>query len=178
MSINDRITNGMKISIILSFTALVFVAWSCGTDSRVEEEPDPEATGEALWDHLQQENYQNSWNLWPGTEELYDGGTAHMEPFLMTTYLNSIALDAIMDGSGILPDGSIIVKETYAPQDSTFEAVTTMYKVEGYNPDANDWFWLMNSPEGMIGAEGRVQMCIDCHAGAADTDYVFQEFPE
>lgn len=45
-------------------------------------------------------------------------------------------------------------------------------------PDANDWFWLMNSPEGMIGAEGRVQMCIDCHAGAADTDYVFQEFPE
>jgi hypothetical protein len=178
MIISDHLTNGMKVSIIVSFTALFFVAWSCGTDSPIEDEPDPEPTGEEVWNHLQQGNYQNSWELWPGTEELYDGENAHMEPLLFTTYLNNIALDALMSGDDIFPDGSIIVKEAYAPEDSTFEAITSMYKVDGYNPDANDWFWLMNSPDGMIGAEGRVQMCIDCHAGAADSDYIFQEFPE
>lgn len=173
---NNHISNTMKLSSIIIITGLIFVAWSCGTDSDVEDIPDP--TGEEVWNQLQQEDYQNTWNLWPGTEELYDGGTAHMEPFLMTTYLNDIALDAIMDGNSTLPDGSLIVKETYAPEDSTFENITTMYKVDGYNPEANDWFWLMASPDGMIGAEGRVQMCIDCHANAAATDYIYQEFPE
>jgi len=25
---------------------------------------------------------------------------------------------------------------------------TVMYKVEGYNPDAGDWFWVKYSPQG------------------------------
>jgi hypothetical protein len=173
---NYHISNGMKLSVMLLFTGLIFVTWSCGsTDSEADEGPEPEPTGEAVWSFLEQENYQNTWSLWPGTVELYDGGTAHMEPFLMTTYLNDVAMESITNGNGSFSDGSMIVKETYVPADSTFQDVTAMYKVDGYNPDANDWFWLMASPEGMIGAEGRVQMCIDCHASASDSDYVFQD---
>jgi len=56
MIISDHLTNGMKVSIIVSFTALFFVAWSCGTDSPVEDEPAPEPTGEEVWNLLQQEN--------------------------------------------------------------------------------------------------------------------------
>lgn len=175
MIINDRFQNGMKISIIVSFTALFFVAWSCGTDSNMEEEPDPEPTGEELWNQMQQENYQNSWNLWPGTEELYEGSEPH--GMLLTTYLNDIAYDAVMNGNIPLPEGSIVAKENYMP-DSTLSAITTMYKVEGFNPQHNDWFWLRNNPEGVIDAAGIVDGCQSCHQDAAVTDYIFQEFPE
>lgn len=68
----DRIAGGMKISIAAVFSALVLVA--CGTnDSDMEEVTDLQASGTAVWNHLEQENYQDSWRLFPGTEELYEG---------------------------------------------------------------------------------------------------------
>lgn len=170
---NDYISNKTTLILILTFTGLILLAWSCGTDSDADEVPDP--TGEEVWNQMQQEDYQNTWNLWPGTEELYEGTEPH--GMLLTTYLNDIAYEAVMSGNTTLPSGSIITKENYMP-DSTFSAITTMYKVENYNPEHNDWFWLRNNPEGVVDAEGIVNSCQSCHQDAAATDYIFQDFPE
>lgn len=135
-----------------------------------EVEP-PDTTAAAVWAHLQQANYRESWALWPGKARLYQGQEPHGA--LLTTYLNPLALDAVTNRAGTLPTGSIIVKENYAP-DSTFAAATVMYKVDGYNPEHADWFWMKRNADGTIEVEGRGEMCIACHAqdGGAENDYI------
>lgn len=91
---------------------------------------------------------------------------------LLTTYVNEIAGQALAEGRTTMPPGAIVVKENYMP-DATLAKVTTMYKVSGFNPSANDWFWLSNDPSGTIEAEGAVGMCISCHSGASDFDYLW-----
>ena len=83
-------------------------------------------------------DYRQNWELWPGKGELYEGGEPHGA--LFTTYMNPIALEALQSKAGAMPNGAIIVKENYTP-DAVFSLVTLMYKVEGYDPENNDWFW-------------------------------------
>jgi hypothetical protein len=139
-------------------------------DSEEDDENVPEPTGATVWQHLQQEDYRQNWDLWPGTEALYEGSDPH--GMLLTTYVNDIALQAITNQSGDMPDGAIIVKENYMP-DSTFDAVTTMFKVDGYNSNHNDWFWVKQSPSGVVEVEGRAEGCQSCHQAVAENDYLF-----
>lgn len=136
--------------------------------------PPPDTTGAALWAHLQAEGYRDNWATWPGKGKLYKGQEPH--GMLLTTYLNPIAYDALTNRAGTLPPGAIIVKENYAP-DSTLAAVTTMYKVRGYNSAAGDWFWVKQDPTGAVDmegkAQGRVEGCIGCHGQRAGNDYIF-----
>lgn len=67
-----------------------------------------------------------------------------------------------------MPDGAIIVKENYGPDQQKLVAVTPMYKVEGYNPDAGNWFWAKYAPDGSVQAAGKVDSCIECHKTADD----------
>lgn len=128
-----------------------------------------DTTAAAVWSHLQAEGFRDDWALWPGKGELYRGQEPHGA--LLTTYLNPLALDAVTNRSGILPDGAIVVKENYAP-DSTLAATTVMYKASGYDPEHADWWWMKRLADGTIEAQGRVQGCIGCHGGAADNDYI------
>ena len=134
----------------------------------------PEASGAALWEHLQSADYRANWELWPGKGEKYEGTEPH--GMLLTTYLNDLAHDALTNAAGRMPADAIIVKENYMP-DGTLAAITTMYKVEGYNSEAGDWHWVKFLPDGSIDmdgmAQGKVAMCIGCHTGKADNDYVF-----
>jgi hypothetical protein len=131
----------------------------------------PEPDAEAVWSHLEQKNYQESWSMWPGKEALYEGTRPHGA--LLTTYVNEAALEAIENKAGSMPAGAIIVKENYEP-DETLAAVTVMYKAEkGYDPDHNDWFWLKRLPDGKVAASGKVKSCIACHSQKADNDYLF-----
>jgi len=70
-----------------------------------------------------------------------------------------------------MPNGAIIVKENYTP-DQVFELVTVMYKVQGYNPDNNDWFWAKIKIDGSVDAEGQVRGCQSCHGHGKDNDFV------
>lgn len=148
------------------------------------EEPLPESevgpivadtTAEAIWAYLQQENYQDTWAHWPEKEPYYEGTEPH--GVLLSTYLNTSAgtgLEAMRTRPEVddLPFGSMVVKENFAP-DSTLAAVTVMYKVEQYDPEHHDWFWMKRLADGTVEAAGRVQGCIDCHADAAETwDYL------
>lgn len=134
----------------------------------------PDTTAEGIWAFLQEVDYRESWRRWPGTAELYPGVEPH--GMLLTTYVNDLAHDALTNGAATMPPGAIIVKENYMP-DSTFAAVTTMYKVQGYNPEHQDWFFAKHDPQGMVDVFGREPMCQDCHSTAPGGDYLYNEVP-
>lgn len=135
----------------------------------------PDTTEAAFWAYLQGENYQ-SWQRWPGTEQLYPGTEPHGA--LLTTYVNPLAHDALTNGAPTMPEGAIIVKENYMP-DSTLVAVTAMHKVPGWDPENNDWFWSKWDPEGVAdpATQSRGGMCADCHGQQADADYLWTARP-
>lgn len=148
---------------------------AAGAEAAAAESPAlPDTTGAAVWAYLQDVAYTESWDLWPGKGELYEGQEPH--GMLLTTYLNPEAHQALTGDAASFPPGAIIVKENYTP-DSTLAAVTTMYKVDGYSPEAGDWFWVKHLPDGSVdadgNAQGRVKGCIACHSGKRDNDYIY-----
>lgn len=178
----ERMVSRGSSTLIAIGCVAVLGLWGCQPEGAGEgEEAAPEAaavqppdtTGAGLWAHLQSADYRESWQMWPGTGQLYEGQEPH--GMLLTTYVNSLAHDAITNKAGAMSDGAIVVKENYAP-DSTLAAVTVMYKAEGYNPDVGNWYWVKYLPDGSVDsdgmAQGRVQGCIACHGGKADNDYI------
>ncbi len=140
-----------------------------------EEKKDmPAAEGEEFLEYITEVNPYHEWDLWPGTEELYEGTEPH--GVLLTTYVNKKALRGIEEGmlEEGMPYGSIIVKENYSP-DKELINVTSMYKKEGFNPEAGDWFWLVHTPEKEIDNAGKIGMCIGCHGQVKHRDYLFIE---
>ena len=141
-----------------------------GGDGEAAAYAQPDTTAQALWAHMEEAGYTENWTLWPDKGALYMGTEPH--GMLLTTYLNDLALDAVTNKAGAMSAGAIVVKENYMP-DSTLAAITIMYKSEGYNPDANDWFFVKRLADGTVEASGRVGMCQGCHAQVADNDYLF-----
>jgi hypothetical protein len=144
---------------------------------RFVNDPTPDTTAQAVWEHLQAEAYGENWDFWPEREPYYEGTEPHGT--LLNTYLNGLAFRGLLalrdsNGSADLPFGSIIVKENYAP-DSTLAAVTIMYKAEGFDPAHHDWWWMKRLPDGTVEASGEVPSCIQCHEAAEGWDYLMTE---
>ena len=171
--------------LFLTICLTALAAGGCGPSETEEAGPMPQAsvvaeadtTGAAIWAHLQQSDYQSTWTLWPGKGELYTGQEPH--GMLLTTYLNDVALRALTSGASSMAPGAIVVKENYMP-DGTLVAVTTMFKVGGYNPDVNDWFFTKHLPSGELdqtpngmAMEGRLAGCTNCHRAMQTNDYLF-----
>ena len=150
--------------IILAVTGVFALA--CGSDDIELPAPD----GSAVWNFLQESDYRENWELWPGKGELYEGGEPHGA--LFTSYLNTIAFDALEGLEGSIPNGGIIIKENYTP-DAVFDLVTIMYKVDGFDPENNDWFWAKIGAAGDVQGEGKLVGCQACHGGARENDFVF-----
>jgi len=136
-------------------------------ESILKHKPWPEA-GDLRY-HITKHMPYEEWAKWPGKGELYPGKEPHGS--FLTTYVNDIALDSINKANG-MAYGSIIVKENYDANKKP-AALTVMYKVKDYNPDAGDWFWAKYDPEFNILAQGKIQACITCHSQMKDNDYIF-----
>lgn len=139
--------------------------------------PAPELPGTnagSMMSYLEQVDYQSWWELWPGFGEKYLTGGTHS--IRLTTYVNPPAHAAIIGKEGALPADSIIVKENYT-DDGEFTATTVMYKVEGYNPEHNDWFWLKVLADGTVDQEGRPDGCQVCHSELKANDYIWTGGP-
>jgi len=131
-----------------------------------------------FFNYLRAAKYTN-WAPVPGdTDDSYEGSSPHGAYLKM--YLNRTAAGRPNE----LPHGSIIIKENYAEDGETLMAITVMYRSEGYNPSAGDWYWAKYNPDGSVAVSppdkgsmqlsGRVKGCIACHGdGAADGDFVF-----
>jgi hypothetical protein len=178
-----------RAKLLRSVCAALLVAACAGGDEAADHAEEtavsvamPDTTGASMWSYLQEVDYQEHWDLWPDKGALYAGQQPH--GMLLTTYLNDVAMQALRDQTGTMPAGAIVVKENYRP-DSTLAAVTTMYKVPGYNADHNDWFFtkhlangdLDRVPEGMpmagMAMEGRLGGCQSCHTSVRANDYLF-----
>ena len=149
---------------------LVFLAIACGSPT-----PPPRlplATGTSLQNYLDLQDYREAWRLYPGKGRLYAPQIPSPHGAVLTTYLNDVAQETIQNKQAVLPEGSIIVKENYMP-DGTFVGATVMYKLKGYDPPTNDWFWLKLSSEGAIEKEGKVESCISCHGTKRDNDFIW-----
>ena len=132
----------------------------------------PLATGASLQAYLDVQDYRETWALYPGKGKLYEPETPSPHGALLTTYLNVAALQAIENRKGVLAEGSIIVKENYM-LDGTYAGATVMYKVQGYDPSNNDWFWAKWGARATIEEEGKVQGCIACHGSKRDNDFIW-----
>ena len=130
----------------------------------------PDTTAASVRAYLDEVDYQESWELWPGLGEKYEGGDPH--GMLLTTYLSPAAYDALEGKEGVMPDGAIIIKENYTPE-GKLAASTVMYKKSGYNPQHNDWFWVKALADGTVEKEGMVEGCQNCHGDVKENDYVW-----
>jgi len=144
-----------------------------GADRRGPTPELPEADADALWAHLGDESYTERWAPWPGRGQFYEGTEPHGA--LLSTYVNAEASDAFETDAPAMPPGAIVVKENYSA-DRVLQAITVMYKVEGFNPEAGDWFWARFLPDGSVDGGGTLAgtpaACIECHSEAADNDYL------
>jgi hypothetical protein len=129
----------------------------------------PAADGQALLDHITKTDPYAKWDLMPGTTRMRQGREPHGA--LQNVYVNKAALKAITDKAGAMPDGAIIVKENYMP-DQKLGSVTVLYKKKGFNPEAGDYMWLKYGADKKILAQGKPAPCIGCHAQAKANDYV------
>lgn len=129
----------------------------------------PGADAGKLYEYIIKLKPYNAWELWPGKGKQYKGTEPHGA--LLTTYINDTAYDSVKKKK-FMTDGAIIVKENYTA-DKKFVALSVMYKVKGYNPEAGDWFWARYSPDGKVEASGKARGCIGCHEKNKDNDYIF-----
>jgi hypothetical protein len=152
--------------VLLIFLIILIVATSACEVTQTEK---PEVDAEALWTHISSETPYKEWSLWPGTGE-YSEATVHAS--YVTTYVNDVAKKAIEEKRGTLPDGTIIVKENYKA-DKTLGAIAVMKKVEGYNPEVNDWYFAKYKPNGEVDKEEKISKCTGCHGAVSENDYIY-----
>lgn len=126
-----------------------------------------------FWGYLKNARYEN-WAPAPGQNgEAYPGESPHGA--FLKLYMNRKAITNLGD----MPNGSILVKENYAEDGRTLAAITVIYRSTGFDPEHGDWYWAKFNPDGSVARvgetrlAGKVQSCIDCHAGAAGGDFVF-----
>lgn len=131
-------------------------------------EPTDEERGEALWEAIQGWEDWNQVEPWDGIRNSSD--CTH-GPYVQITY-NDLAADNI---GSTQPDGAIIVKRGHDAPDGSAPVgfVTVMQKIEGYDPDNGDWFWLRVSDDGTLSDTelGSASFCYGCHS-AGGQDYL------
>jgi len=155
---------------------------------------------ENLWNYLLSNNYKH-WSPAPGktanhfaSQATGSMGSASPHGESAKIYVNRIAAGNPDD----LPIGSILILENYRP-DKSLETISVMYRTPGFNPSANDWYWVNYNADGSITSEknrgsgpfggngirqanatapikkmmGRSLGCIECHKSGGGVDLAF-----
>ena len=132
----------------------------------------PSADGEKFWTYISKTNPYKKWGVWPGHEGMYPGNSPHGA--YVKLYANDSALKAARDGMP-MPYGAILVKENYSKDQKTLMLITPMYKVKGFSPGEDAWFWAKYSPDGTPMQVGKVGGCMNCHSAQKSRDWIFTE---
>lgn len=149
----------MRKTIVIIAVAVFFIATLAY--AKCVNAPGPD--GAALWEYIHD---YTSWNNWPEHSGMQPGKAPHGK--FHVVYVN----DKAAAGNTLpLANGAVVVKENYSPE-KNLTAITVMYKIEGYNTGAGDWFWVKYAPDGTVQKEGKPGGCIGCHSPAAANDFV------
>lgn len=133
---------------------------------------DDAPTASKLFTLITETDPYEEWAQFPGLEGTIESAPPHGP--MARVFINASVESALEDFSGRLPEGSIIVKESSGENaEEKANALAIMWKVSGFDPDNNDWFWANVTPEGVVTAEGRIAGCASCHSGAGDNDFIF-----
>ena len=100
--------------------------------------PDPKA----LWEYMTKTSPYTQWKFWDDHQGMLPGDEPHGS--FHKVYVNDIAYAST---SAPTKNGSVVVKGNYNDKKELM-AFMVIYKVEGYNPSAGDWFWVRYTPEG------------------------------
>lgn len=130
----------------------------------------PGANAADIWSYLSRQNFRQNFSLLDSKTQLYQGIAPHSQ--LLTIFLNPIARNAINSKAGVMPAGSIIVKDAHGP-DRALANSLVMYKIPGFDPANNDWYYTTRTVDGRIGAAGSVAGCFGCHSRAKENDFMF-----
>ncbi|MFO8128463.1 MAG: cytochrome P460 family protein [Bacteroidales bacterium] len=160
-----------SIPLVLVAAALILYGYA---QEKPTQQVTPEAEPEAFLNHIMEANPYTEWDFWPGYEGMYEGQSPHGD--YLKLYVNEIATLALVDEKDKMPLSSIIIKENYN-KNKEVVAITAMYKVDGYNPEAGDWWWVKYGKDNETVASGKVQSCIDCHNEAEKNDFLFSISP-
>lgn len=153
-----------KYAVLLSLAVVLTLMLSACTSDKM-----PQADDNSFRDYITKQNSYKNWATFPGTSMMYEGTKPHGA--ILTTYVNDAALKSIKAKNG-MANNSMIVKENYSP-DKKLMAITAMYKVNGYNPDGGDWFWVKYTADFKTEKSGKVKGCVNCHGKKKDNDYIF-----
>ncbi len=129
------------------------------------EMPNPDAR--ELWKYITVKSPYTGWDYWGDHLGLQKGDAPHAaqhKVFVNKTGLASKTVPAHY--------GTIIVKENIG-KDNTLKALTVMYKVKDYNPEAGDWYWAKYNPKGKVDISGKIKGCISCHSSEDENDFIF-----
>lgn len=121
--------------------------------------------GAALWKRISVTSPYTTWGQFPDHKGMHPGQAPHGP--LHVVYVNEVG----MKKGWPKPCGTLIVKENYT-KDQSLAAITVMYKMEGYNPEAGDWYWVKYAPDGTVQKEGAPKGCVNCHAVRKSHDYI------
>ncbi|MCG7847807.1 MAG: cytochrome P460 family protein [ANME-2 cluster archaeon] len=165
-----RIKEIVIVLLILISASILMGCTDIGTIDKLEAQKEVGADGKELYDHITIDNDYQNWSYWPGKGEFEPAREPHGE--FVTTYVSNTSISSIENKDGNMSAGSIIVKNNY-DDNKELVAITAMYKVDGYDPEHNDWFWVKYLPDGTIEAEGKIEDCNGCHGMKKSNDYIF-----
>jgi hypothetical protein len=103
----------------------------------------------------------------------------HFQPAIVVR-TGPAVIDLFRAGRSPLPVGAVVVKEKYDDPGANGPpaAYAAMVKREpGYDPAHGDWEYVYATarPEKTF-ARGKLASCIECHARASETDYLFRTY--
>jgi cytochrome P460 len=138
----------------------------------------PEEFYKSFWTYLSRKDAPyTKWPALPGKVGLREGEGPHGK--FVKTYVNK----SVADSPKALPLGAILIAENYGGDQMTLKNIMVMYRVKGADPQHFDWYWLAYQPDGSIARTsaqegnkpmaGKVASCIECHAKAKGSDFVF-----
>lgn len=171
--------------------ALTLAVIALGALVVAQQDQDDSSRASAFFEEFTADPYTD----WAFEPNVPDGYYVGVEPhgMILRTFINDVVEADLRDGDRLVQagfsDGAAIMKENHMPGDldisemelqapvENFEgnlaALTFMVKIEGYNPEAGDWFWAKMTPDGGIDAAGKPEGCIACHGQVAEQDYIF-----
>ena len=151
----------MKKRIFLFFTVLFFLVPGLAALADM-----PSAKPQALWKYITETSPYTTWAFWPDHQGMQPGRSPHGS--FHKVFVNENGLNST---SPPVQYGTIAVKENYS-FNKELQAITVMYKVKGYRPDAGDWYWVKYSPDGKTERLSNEKGCIGCHSTRWKNDFI------
>lgn len=126
----------------------------------------PQDDARELWEYITVESPYTEWSFWADHQGMQPGRAPHGP--LHKVYVNSRGINS---PQAPVQYGTIEVKENFNKQ-KELQAITVMYKLNDYNPEDGDWFWVKYSPEGKVDKAGKPAGCVGCHGTRAQNDFI------